>query len=164
MCSTPALIKSVFLPERCMEHSLWGQVHQAKSISFYPISSALSKSSNPADRMSEPAQMRGRENGGTGKSGIGYGSVKWRHSPAAWPSYNIKATIIKWSNTVGLHVSVPQRFHKAQPWNAIIFFPLLFYWSLLLKKNMFKMIIRCAQCVKTTCRAGSSKTHAITKK
>lgn len=58
--------------------------------------------------------------------------MKWRHFPAAWLSYNIKATIIKCSNTVGLH------FTRTQPWNCIFFFVLLLYWSLLQKKKKKK--------------------------
>lgn len=155
MCSPPALIKSLPLPERCMEHSCWGQVHQAKCISLYhnQFCTAVSRSWKPAGRMSQSAQMRGREQAGTGNAGIGYGSVKWRHSPAAWPSYNIKVTVIKWPRTMGLHVSVPLLFHKDSTLKChkVCFFKI--------QKNMSKNE-NWEQCIKTTRRAGSAKTRS----
>lgn len=144
-----------------MEHSHWGQVHQAKSISFHHNQFCTVQELKARSRMTEPPQMRGeRELGGKGKAGIGYGSVKWRHSPAAWPSYNIKATIIKWSNRWASMCLSRNYFTRTQPWNVIIFSPCCFTDPFSSEKICLKMIIQWAQCVKTTRRTEPAKTRA----
>lgn len=142
MRSTPALVKWEFLAGRWMDHSHRGQVHQGKS-PFTTISSALPSSSSPhcmcsEGRMSEPAQTRGTKLGGDSEIWDWIRVMKWRHFPAAWLSYNIKATITKCSNTVGLYASVPQLFSQGLNLEMASFFVLLLYWSILVKKKKKK--------------------------
>lgn len=91
-----------------------GQVHLTKTnSSLTTISAALSRRrSNPPHvfyRQDAGVSLdEGEKAGGTDREKergqFGWGSVKWSRSPAAWLSYNMKATSTKSSGTLGVCV------------------------------------------------------------
>lgn len=88
MCSTPALIKSVSLPERCMEHSLWGQVHQAKSISFHHNQFCTVQELKPRRQDVRAGSDVGGENR-EGQGNLGLDTGQWSRGIPQLPDHHI---------------------------------------------------------------------------